>query len=58
MEFVGITILSIVAFIVAMALFKILIGGKQRIKENKNNVYSSIGLLILFVSLILTMIFS
>lgn len=58
MEFVGITILSIVAFIVAMALFKILIGGKQRIKENKSNLYSSIGLLILFVSLILTMIFN
>lgn len=58
MEFVGITILAIVTFIVAMALFKILIGGKQRIKENKSNLYSSIGLLILFISLILTMIFN
>lgn len=58
MEFVGITILTIVTFIVAMALFKILIGGKKRIKENKSNLYSSIGLLILFVSLILTMIFN
>lgn len=57
MDAIGLGILGIVGLIVALALIKILLRGKEGIKQNKNQVYSAIGLLVLIITIALTIIF-
>lgn len=57
MDAIGLGILGIVGLIVVLALIKILLRGKDGVKQNKNQVYSAIGLLVLIITIALTIIF-
>jgi len=57
MDAIGLGILGIVGLIVVLALIKILLRGKEGVKQNKNQVYSAIGLLVLIITIALTIIF-